>query len=378
MILKGLNRRSFEARLETIVRRRLEGLGDFSVRSAQSVIYVEPRGAACDMDAAFRAMADVFGVVSLSRAIRCGKTLGDIFDAAREYLGGELLRARSFKVETKRADKRFPMTSIAVSQELGGRLADMYPDCAVDVHAPELTVSVELREDFAFVHGNPARGAGGLPPGTAGRAVALLSGGIDSPVAVYLAARRGLHIIPAHFYAYPYTSEAAKNKVVELAKILTRYCGRLTVELIPFARVQEEIAKKCPEEFGTIITRRFMVAIAERIALQNGAGALVTGENLGQVASQTLESIAVTEARATLPILRPLICHDKREIIELAARIGTYDTSVLPFEDCCTVFTPRRPSTRPKLHRILDAERALDADALITDAAAAIERVTVG
>jgi thiamine biosynthesis protein ThiI len=216
-----------------------------------------------------------------------------------------------------------------------------------------------------------------LPPGTAGAAVALLSGGIDSPVAIYLAARRGLRIIPVHFFSYPYTSEAAKNKVLDIAKILTKYCGRLRVELVPFTRIQEEIAKNCPEEYGTIITRRFMMAIAERIAVNNGAGALVTGENLGQVASQTLSSLAVTEARVDIPILRPLICNDKREITELAEKIGTFETSILPFEDCCTVFTPRRPSTKPKLDRIIAAERALDIDALIDDAYSRIEQVKI-
>ncbi|MDR0838160.1 MAG: THUMP domain-containing protein, partial [Oscillospiraceae bacterium] len=276
MVLKGLNRRSFEARLENAVKRRLEPFGAFEVRSVQSVLYVLPRGK-CDMDAAFEAMKGVFGVVSLSRCARCIKDADAIFEAAREYLGDELRRAKSFKVETKRADKRFSMSSIEVSQYVGGLLSDEFEDIEVDMHSPELKVSVEIREDYAFVHGNPVRGAGGLPVGSAGRVVSLLSGGIDSPVATYLAARRGCSVIPAHFFSYPYTSEMAKKKVLDIARILSQYCGKLSVELVPFTRIQEEIAKKCPEEYGTVITRRFMTAIAGKIAENWNAGAIVTG-----------------------------------------------------------------------------------------------------
>jgi thiamine biosynthesis protein ThiI len=338
------------------------------------VLYVEPHGEA-DIDGAYGEMKKVFGVASLSRCARCEKSVESIFETAKSYLSHELSAARSFKVESKRADKRFPLTSIQLSQEVGGLLADEFPSCAVDVHTPELTVFVELREEYAFVHGNPDRGARGLPPGSSGRAVALLSGGIDSPVAIYMAARRGLKIIPVHFFSYPYTSMAAREKVLSLTKILTAYCGSMTVEIVPFTRIQEEIAKNCPEEFGTIITRRFMMTIAEKIAEANGALALVTGENLGQVASQTLESLGVTEAGLGIPVIRPLVCFDKQEIIDLSVKIGTYDTSTLPYEDCCTVFTPRRPSTKPRLPRILDAERSLDREGLIAEALAGAEKL---
>ncbi|NLB28884.1 MAG: tRNA 4-thiouridine(8) synthase ThiI [Clostridiales bacterium] len=378
MILKGANRRSFELRLESDVKRRVEPFGNFSVRSMQSVLYVLPNDDLCDLNGAFNALRSVFGVVSLSRAAGCDKNLDAVFEAAKSYLDTELTRARSFKVETKRADKRFPMSSIEISQEIGGRLADAYPECAVDVHSPELTVHVEIREEQAFVHGNPARGAGGLPPGSAGRVVSLLSGGIDSPVSTYLAARRGCAIIPVHFASPPYTSELAKKKVFSIAEILSKYCGKMTLELVPLTKIQEEIGKNCPEEFGTIITRRFMMEISDIIARQNGADALITGENLGQVASQTLLSLAATQAVCTRPVLRPLIAFDKREITNWAVEIGTYETSILPYEDCCTVFTPRRPATKPRLDKVIAAESALQRQSLIEEALAGIERVRFG
>ncbi|MDR1328150.1 MAG: tRNA 4-thiouridine(8) synthase ThiI [Oscillospiraceae bacterium] len=377
MVLKGLNRRSFELRLEQTARRRLAPLGEFDIRSAQSVIYVSPLGSAdADMDAAFEACRTVFGIAALVRAARCEKSPDAIFDAAREYLGARLVRAKSFKVETKRSDKRFPMGSIELSQYVGGRLADAFPSCVVDVHTPELTVNVEVREEFAFVHGGAERGAGGLPPGSAGRVVSLLSGGIDSPVATYLAARRGAEIIPIHFLSPPYTSELARKKTLDIVKILSRFCGKLTAELVPFTRVQEAIAERCPEEYGTVLARRFMTRIAARIAAKNGAKALVTGENLGQVASQTLDALACTDDASPIPVLRPVLAFDKREITEWAVKIGTYETSILPYEDCCTVFTPRRPATRPRLEKIREAEAALDVEGLTADALANTERVT--
>ena len=376
IILKGLNRRSFEIRLENGVKRAIAPYGEFVVRSVQSVVYVLPQGD-CDLDGAFAACKNVFGIVSLSRCAECEKNITAIYETARDYLGAELRRAKSFKVETKRADKRFPMQSIAISQEVGGSLDDDFPDCAVDVHTPELTITIEIREDAVYVHGNPVRGAGGLPHGSAGRVVSLLSGGIDSPVSTYLTARRGAAIVPVHFFSTPYTSEMAKEKVLTLAKILSQYCGKMAVEIVPFTRIQEEIGKNCPEEFGTIITRRFMMAIAHRIAERTGCGAVVTGENLGQVASQTLKSLACTDDACDTLVLRPLIAMDKREITEWAVKIGTYDTSILPYEDCCTVFTPRRPATRPELEKIKAAEAVLDWDALIDDAMAGIERIAV-
>jgi thiamine biosynthesis protein ThiI len=267
------------------------------------------------------------------------------------------------------------MTSSELSQYVGGLLADAFPDTKVDVHNPELTVCVEVRERAAYVHGNPIPGAGGLPVGVNGRAVTLLSGGIDSPVSSYLIARRGVQLIPVHFFSFPYTSELARQKVLTLAKLLTPWCGRLTVELVPFTKIQEAIRRACPEEFFTVIMRRFMMRISESIADFNGCKALVTGENLGQVASQTMEALRCTGDVVSLPVLRPLIGLDKQDIIEYARKIGTLETSILPYEDCCTVFTPRHPKTRPRLEDVLAAESALDVDALVKQALEGIERV---
>jgi len=375
MVLKGLNRRSFEMKLIANARKRLRDLGEFKIYSVQSTIYVEPKSDDCDMDEAFERLKKVFGIVSLNRAAACEKDLDTIVNTAVEYLGEEMENARSFKVETKRSDKSFPKTSIQVSQYVGGELSERYPDTKVDVHNPELIVNVEIRDYAAYVHGNAVPGAGGMPVGCNGRAVTLLSGGIDSPVSTYMIAKRGVQVIPVHFFSFPYTSEQAKEKVIELAQLLTDYCGRLTLEIVPFTHIQEEIREKCPEELFTLIMRRFMMRISQRIADSNGCAALITGENLGQVASQTMQAMAVTEECVTLPVLRPLIGMDKREIIEIARKIGTFDTSILPYEDCCTVFTPRHPRTKPHMDEILEAEKALDVEALVEEAFRNIERV---
>ena len=375
IVLKGLNRRNFEQKLLGNVRRRLRAFGDFRTYCTQSTIYVEPKDDACDMDGAYEAMKKVFGVIAVSRAAACEKDKDAIFEMARTYLADDMRAAKSFKVETKRADKSFPMTSLELSQYVGGLLADEFPDIAVDVHNPELVVHLEIRDYAAYVHAAPDPGAGGLPVGTAGRAVSLLSGGIDSPVSTYMIAKRGVQIIPVHFFSFPYTSEQAKEKVLELARILTAYCGRLTVEVVPFTHIQEEIRRNCPEELFTILMRRFMMRIAQRIADWNTCGAIVTGENLGQVASQTMEAMAVTEACCTVPVLRPCIGMDKAEIVTVARRIGTFDTSVLPYEDCCTVFTPRHPRTKPHLDEVEEAEKALDVAGLVEEAIQGIEKV---
>lgn len=377
IILKGQNRRFFEQRLVANIRKRLEPLGDFRVWASQSTVYVEPKNDACDMDAAMEALPKVFGAVSVSRAAACEKTLEAIVEKAKSYLGESLRGAKSFKVETKRADKRFPMTSIQISQHVGGELSEAFPQVPVDVHNPDLVVHVEVREQSAFVHADPIPGAGGLPVGCNGRAVTLLSGGIDSPVSTYMIAKRGVGLIPVHFFSFPYTSQMAKDKVLELTKILTQWCGRMTVEIVPFTEIQEEIGRSCPEAFFTLIMRRFMMRIAEKIALDNGCKALVTGENLGQVASQTMESLAVTEAPLTLPVLRPLIGLDKSEIVVIARKIGSFDTSILPYEDCCTVFTPRHPKTRPTVEEVEEIEKALDVEGLIQRALDNIERVKI-
>ena len=375
IVLKGLNRRYFEDKLISNAKRRLAPFGAFDVSATQSTVYIEPKTDDCDMDGALEAMTRLFGVVGVTRALACEKDRDAITEAAKKYLADELSTAQSFKVESKRSDKSFPMTSIELSQYVGDLLSDAFPDIRVDVHNPELVVSVEVREKAAYVHAKSLPGAGGLPVGCNGRAVTLLSGGIDSPVSSYMIARRGIHLIPVHFFSFPYTSEQAKQKVLDLARLLTDYCGRLTVEIVPFTHIQEEIRAKCPEEYFTLIMRRFMMRIAEAIAEQNGCAALVTGEDLGQVASQTMEALRVTEAVVDLPVLRPLIGMDKKDIVEIARKIGTFDTSILPYEDCCTVFTPRHPKTKPKLADVEAAESALDVESLVVEALAGVERV---
>jgi len=367
IVLKGQNRRFFETKLLANLKRRLKPFGEFKVYSTQSTVYVEPIGD-CDMDGALDAAQMVFGFVGVTRALACEKDKDAIFEAAKKYLAEDLQSAKSFKVEAKRADKRFPMSSIELSQYVGGLLSDDFPEIAVDVHNPELLVHVEVRENSAYVHARPLPGAGGMPVGSNGSAVTLLSGGIDSPVSSYMIARRGIHLVPVHFFSFPYTSEQAKEKVLELAKILTGYCGRLAVEIVPFTHIQEEIRANCPEEYFTLIMRRFMMRISEEIAKQNGCKALVTGENLGQVASQTMEALRVTEECVSLPVLRPLIGMDKTDIVQIARKIGTFDTSILPYEDCCTVFTPRHPRTKPKLEDVLEAESVLDVQILVDEA----------
>ena len=378
IVLKGLNRRSFEQKLMGNIKRRLERIGNFRTYLMQSTAYIEPVDDTSDMDAAFEAMTKVFGIASVNRAAGCEKEPRKIAELAVSYLRDDMLSAGSFKVECKRSDKRFPMTSIELAQFVGGELAEAYPGCAVDVHEPELTVHVEIRDLAAYVHAAPTPGAGGMPVGCNGVGVTLLSGGIDSPVSTYMIAKRGVRLIPVHFFSFPYTSEQAKQKVVELAELLTVYCGAMTIEAVPFTHIQQEIRAKCPEEYFTLIMRRFMMRIAQRIAEANGAKAIVTGENLGQVASQTMEAMASTQAVTELPVLQPLIGMDKEEIVRLARRIGTFDTSILPYEDCCTVFTPKHPKTKPKVHEVAALESVLDIEGLVDEALSGIERIKVG
>ncbi|MBQ5489401.1 MAG: tRNA 4-thiouridine(8) synthase ThiI [Oscillospiraceae bacterium] len=374
IILKGLNRRSFEQKLMANMRRKIAPYGNFSVYCLQSTVYVEAKDEEADVGAAFEALKKVFGIITLTRAAACEKDKDAITALAKEYLKEDLEKAASFKVESKRSDKSFPLTSIELSQYVGGELSEAFPDIKVEMHDPELTVFIEVRDKAAYVHSSPVKGAGGMPVGSNGKAVSLLSGGIDSPVSTYMIAKRGVKVIPVHFFSFPYTSEAAKEKVLELAHILEDYCGKLTVEIVPFTRIQEEIREKCPEEYFTLIMRRFMMRIAERIANNYGAKAIVTGENLGQVASQTMEAMASTQSVISMPVLQPLIGMDKEEIIALARKLGTFDTSVLPYEDCCTVFTPRHPRTHPNIEDVEKAESALDVEALVEEALAGIEK----
>ncbi len=375
IVLKGLNRHSFEMKLMSNIRRRTQRYGKFKIYSRQSTIYVESVEETCDLNAAYDACKKVFGIIAIARAVPCAKEKEAIFATAKEYLGPALLAAKSFKVESKRSDKSFPMGSIQLSQWVGGALHDAFPHLTVDVHTPELTVYLEVREDAAYVHGPAEAAAGGLPIGMGGHAVSLLSGGIDSPVSSYMIAKRGVQLELLHFASPPYTSEQAREKVLQLAQELTVWCGRLTVHVVPFTEIQEEIRRKCPEDHFTLIMRRFMMRLGDRLAHELACKAIVTGESLGQVASQTIQALVVSDDVATLPVLRPLIGMDKEEIVRIARHVGTFDTSILPYEDCCTVFTPRHPKTKPNLEEVREYEAALDIDALCDKALAGREMI---
>ena len=375
VVLKGLNRHSFEMKLMSNIRRRTQRYGKFKIYSRQSTIYVEPAEETCDLAAAYDACKKVFGIIAIARAVPCPKEKEAIFATAKEYLGPALLAAKSFKVESKRSDKSFPMGSIQLSQWVGGALHDTFPHLTVDVHNPELTVYLEVREDAAYVHGPAEAAAGGLPIGMGGHAVSLLSGGIDSPVSSYMIAKRGVQLELLHFASPPYTSQQAREKVLQLARELTVWCGRLTVHIVPFTEIQEEIRRKCPEDHFTLIMRRFMMRLADRLAHELCCKALVTGESLGQVASQTIQALCVSDDVATMPVLRPLIGMDKEEIVRIARQVGTFDTSSLPYEDCCTVFTPRHPKTKPNLEEVREYEAALDIDGLCGKALAGREMI---
>ena len=377
VVLKGLNRHSFETKLMSNIRRRTQKFGKFKIYSRQSTIYVEPMEDSCDLAGAYAGCKQVFGLIAIARAVPCEKSKEAILDTARAYLGDELRKAKSFKVETKRADKSFPMGSIEISQWVGGMLHDAFPHLKVDVHDPELTVYVEVREDAAYVHAPAEPAAGGLPLGMGGSALSLLSGGIDSPVSSYMMAKRGVVLEMLHFAAPPYTSDLARQKVLQLARELTPWCGRMSVHIVPLTQIQEQIRRECPEEYFTLITRRFMMRIADRLAKEFDCRALITGENLGQVASQTMEALRVSEDVTDLPVLRPLIGMDKEEIVRIARHIGTFDTSILPYEDCCTVFTPRHPKTKPHVEEVREIESVLDIQGLVDKALSQREVVKV-
>ena len=364
IVLKGLNRNTFEGALLKNIRRRLAPVGPFDVRFAQSTISITP-GPGADFEAAVDRVRKIFGVITFSRACVTEKTMESVCAAAVEYLRPQLSAVKAFKVETKRSDKKFPLKSPEISAEVGAALLDAYPNLHVDVHNPDVTVRVEIRDFGAYVHGEPEQGAGGIPVGTGGKAALLISGGIDSPVAAWMMAKRGVELTPVHFASPPYTSERAEQKVADLLRRVAAYAGRMYMITVPFARVQEEILDKCPEEYFTILMRRFMMRISAEIAKIEGCAALITGESLGQVASQTMQAIAVTDEASPLPVFRPLIGMDKSEIVSISRKIDTYDLSVLPYEDCCTVFTPRHPRTRPELAAVLEAERALDVESLV-------------
>ncbi|HIW23969.1 MAG TPA: tRNA 4-thiouridine(8) synthase ThiI [Candidatus Acutalibacter stercoravium] len=368
--LKGLNRKAFEDVLLKNIRRRLQDAGDFSVSSRQSTIYVEPKDSAADLDLAEERVSKVFGVVGYARAGVCEKDLAAICQRAGEYLSEELETASTFKVECKRSDKQFPYKSPEVSAEVGHHLLEQFPHLRVDVHHPDVIVRVEVRERYAFVHGDTRPGAGGIPVGTGGKAAVLISGGLDSPVAAWMMAKRGVELTAVHFASPPYTSELAREKVRRLLRKVAEYAGRIRFVTVNLTRLQEEIRDKCPQELSTVILRRYMLRGAQRVAQEEGCSALVTGESLGQVASQTIQAIACTDAVTTMPVFRPLIGADKSEIVKVAYQIGTYDISIEPYEDCCTIFTPKHPRTKPILHFVEDGERAIEGEALLEEALA--------
>ena len=373
--LKGLNRSTFEDIMAKNARGRLQPLGEFKIWHAQSTTYVQPLTEGVDMDEAVRRLQTVFGIVAVTKSCVVEKDFSVICPAAAEYFAEQLTAARTFKVEAKRSDKAFPMKSPEISRELGGYLLSRFHHLKVKVEQPEITITVEIREQGAYIHANQLPGAGGIPVGTGGRAMLLLSGGIDSPVAGYMMAKRGLELVGIHFFSYPYTSERAKEKVLELGRKLTAWCGRMSVMVVPFTKIQEEIRDKCHEELFTLVMRRFMMRIAEKVAVEYGCGALITGESLGQVASQTMPAMAVTGAVCELPVFRPCIGMDKEEIIRIARKIDTFETSILPYEDCCTVFTPKHPNTKPKMPKILEAESNLDVETLVDEAVKGVEIV---
>lgn len=367
IVLKGLNRSTFEDILIKNMRRRLASVGQFTFRKSQSTIVAEPVDDGIDFDEAVSQVSRVFGIVGFSVAAVCEKDIEEIKRTTLEFLGDDLRNVRTFKVNGKRSDKKFPMTSPEIAAEVGAHILSNIHPLKVDVHEPELTVTVEVR-DQVLIHGNQRKGAGGLPIGSSGKAALLLSGGIDSPVAGYMMAKRGLMLDAVHFVSPPYTSKRAELKVHALAKLVSRYAGRIKLYVVPFTEIQEAIKDHCPEDMFTLIMRRLMMRIAQQIAVGDGCKALITGESLGQVASQTIDALHCTNAVATVPVFRPLIGMDKDEIIDIARRIDTFETSLQPFEDCCTVFTPKHPKTRPTVEMLEEAEAQFDFAPLVARA----------
>ena len=364
IVLKGLNRRSFEDTLIKNLRNRLSKAGKFNIKIAQSTITAEPQDAECDMELACEIVGKTFGIAAYSRACKAEKNIGDIQRTAAEYLAQELEDAESFKVEAKRSDKKFELKSPQICELTGGYILEKYPHLRVDVRKPDITVTVEVRDFCAYIRGEAIKGAGGIPVGTGGKAAILISGGIDSPVAAYTMAKRGVELTAVHFASPPYTSQRAEEKVCRLLEIVSGYAGRMNMYTVPFTEIQEQIKEKCPEELFTIIMRRFMMRISERIARENDCSALITGESLGQVASQTIKAIGCTDIVCDMPVFRPLIGMDKDEIVVISRKIGTFETSIEPYEDCCTVFTPKHPRTKPVLKYVEQAENELDCEAL--------------
>lgn len=375
--LKGLNRPMFERQLISNVAKALAPLGKFSVRKSQSTIYVEPLEDSADTELAVERLSKVFGIVNICPAVKCEKTIESIEKTTLECLSQMDIKGKTFKVEAKREDKQFPMNSPQICRHMGGVILKNTDGLSVDAHNPDILVQIEIRKE-AYIFTHKVSGAGGMPIGTAGRATLLLSGGIDSPVAGWMIAKRGVRLEAVHFHSHPYTSDRAKEKVIDLARIMSAYTGEIRLHVVPFTEIQLDIIEKCPKNYLTIIMRRLMMRIAEKISVQNGSSALITGESIGQVASQTMESLVVTDNAVNMPVFRPCIGMDKEEIVTISKKIDTYETSILPFEDCCTIFVPKHPKTKPSVAEIEEAEKLLtDPEGMMAKAIADEELVII-
>ncbi len=378
LILKGANKNVFESAMLRDIKHKLKPHGKFTVIKAQSTVFVEPEDDYCDIDGALEACQRVFGIASICRAAVCDKNMDVILETVSEYIPKYLVGYKTFKADAKRSDKAFPLKSPQIAAEVGGAVLQSVRGIRVNVNNPDVTVMVEIRERYAYVHAGKFPGAGGMPAYSSGRGLLLLSGGIDSPVAGFMMAKRGVEIEALHFESFPYTSERAREKVLELARILTDYTGKMKVHIISLTKIQEELKNNCDEDYFTLLLRRYMMHLAERVANKLGCKAVITGESLAQVASQTMNALAVTDNAINMPVFRPAIGMDKEEIVRIARKIGTFETSILPFEDCCTVFTPRHPRTKPELEKVLVEENKLDFKALADDAFDSMYTVEVG
>lgn len=375
--LKGLNKHTFEDILLKNIRKKLKSLGYFKYTKLQSTIYIVPENSEVDLDEALNRLSKIFGIAAICKAAVLKKDFDDIAKKSVEYLKDVLPYAKTFKVQAKRADKAFPLKSPEICREIGGILISNYPNLNVDVYNPEITVTIEVRDTNAYVYSSKVEAAGGLPVGSSGKAMLLISGGIDSPVAGYMMAKRGISISAIHFISPPYTSERARLKVENLCEKLTEYCGDITFYCVPFTEIQENIKRSCPEEYFTIIMRRIMMQISQIIAENDDSLALITGESVGQVASQTLKAIACTDAVCTMPVLRPVIGMDKTEIVNISRKIDTFDISIQPFEDCCTVLTPKHPKTKPNLDEVQNVHNSLDFSEMVNKAVELVEKITI-
>lgn len=377
IILKGLNRRHFENLLVENIKDAISQMGNYEIKKSQAIIYIKPLEGDEQTKNIMARLKYIFGIVSITLAYKCEKELEKIQEKAVLYLKDELKDKKTFKVEAKRADKKYPLKSPEICYQVGGYILEHNPHLTVDVKNPDVVVMVEIRDDSAYIHTSKIKCLGGMPTGSASKAMLLLSGGIDSPAAGYMIAKRGVRLEAVHFFSYPYTSKRAKDKVLKLASILARYNTSVKVHIVPFTDIQLEIREKCPEEHLTLVMRRFMMQIAQRVAENNNCKALITGESVGQVASQTIEALGVTDDATSMVVLRPLIGMDKDEIVEISQKIDAFETSILPYEDCCTVFTPKHPSTRPKLEKIKQSQALLDCERLINEAVEGVETIVV-